>query len=505
MAPFAPYGSFRAQYLDDQFSALVQRIQLSAELAKQNIKHAEVEEQTRSWEPRPSKRVNTSELQAKVRLIEARIELRLQRPGKLASPRLEGLCKQLKLDAFEKSTLLLACGSTISPVVKKLLAQTSTGRSFDADELTVGRVLQVLTSSFHEQVEKRPYFYRSGTLMKKGLVRIAAKAYSRGSDDLTDLRVTLDRRVLDCLVGLDKESEEVAGESANLYTPSVDLEGVVLPEPVRERLLALLASHAALRAYSRKTRLEEAIPSPEGLVVLLCGPSGSGKTMTANGVAKMLGKKVLLVNFPLLRAERGVSPQAILREAELGNAVVFFDECESLFAARGAGGSAEMTELLTEIERFEGIVFLATNRPQDLEEAMHRRLTGVFELPAPNVKQRRQIWQKLTAPDQVPLADAVDLDELAMKCKRDPHSLQSSPARIYRILRGRHEPPFHTSMHTPPPSPLPYPLTHRAPCLWPRSCACGRRAHGWLHPQRCAGRSHASRRPLAGGATHRAG
>ena len=27
------------------------------------------------------------------------------------------------------------------------------------------------------------------------------------------------------------------------------------------------------------------------------------------------------------------------------------DECESLFASRGHGGSAEMTELLTEIER----------------------------------------------------------------------------------------------------------------------------------------------------------
>jgi len=32
-----------------------------------------------------------------------------------------------------------------------------------------------------------------------------------------------------------------------------------------------------------------------------------------------------------------------------------------------------MTELLTEIERYQGIVLLATNRPFDLDEAMHRR------------------------------------------------------------------------------------------------------------------------------------
>ena len=83
--------------------------------------------------------------------------------------------------------------------------------------------------------------------------------------------------------------------------------------------------------------------------------------------------------------------------------------------SRGVGGSSEMTELLTEIERFEGIVFLATNRPADIDEAMHRRLTGVFELAAPNHKQRALIWTKLTAPAAVPLAEDVDLEAIALK------------------------------------------------------------------------------------------
>ena len=35
---------------------------------------------------------------------------------------------------FQKQVLLVACGNTISPVVKQLLAQTSNGRGIDAEE-----------------------------------------------------------------------------------------------------------------------------------------------------------------------------------------------------------------------------------------------------------------------------------------------------------------------------------------------------------------------------------
>lgn len=57
--------------------------------------------------------------------------------------------------------------------------------------------------------------------------------------------------------------------------------------------------------------------------------------------------------------------------------MLFFDECESLFAQRGRGGSHQLTELLTEIERHKGIIFLATNRPYDLDEV--RQLRHFFE------------------------------------------------------------------------------------------------------------------------------
>jgi hypothetical protein len=62
--------------------------------------------------------------------------------------------------------------------------------------------------------------------------------------------------------------------------------------------------------------------------------------------------KVLLVNFNQITGDtRGShsSMQSLFREAEIHNAVLFFDECESMFAQRGHGGSSHMTMLLTEI------------------------------------------------------------------------------------------------------------------------------------------------------------
>ena len=143
--------------------------------------------------------------------------------------------------------------------------------------------------------------------------------------------------------------------------------------------------------------------------------------MTANAIAAKLGKKLLLVNFPLLhqKDEKIVSDtsryQSIFREAELSDAIVFFDECESLFAQRSGGGSTETTELLTELERFEGIVFLATNRPFDLDEAMYRRISEVFEFKPPNYMERLEIWKLVTSHEAVPCDPSIDWESIALK------------------------------------------------------------------------------------------
>merc|ERR1712110_1357564 len=70
--------------------------------------------------------------------------------------------------------------------------------------------------------------------------------------------------------------------------------------------------------------------------------------------------------------------------------------------------------LLTEIERHDGLIILATNRPFDLDEAMHRRVTLAIEFHKPDHILRRDIWKALL-PSGLPLSSDVDLKALALR------------------------------------------------------------------------------------------
>lgn len=72
--------------------------------------------------------------------------------------------------------------------------------------------------------------------------------------------------------------------------------------------------------------------------------------------------QVLLINFPSLGTmSAGENFKFIFREAKINDAILFFDECESIFESRELGGR-QVNLLLTEIERcFIPVVSLVIN------------------------------------------------------------------------------------------------------------------------------------------------
>lgn len=427
---FKPYAT-SLEYLDERFQLLGYQVQLAQARLREDIKRTDAghDSQNDSYPGLlPTKKVNMPELEAKRRITAHRIAKRLRKtrvtPG-AELPRLEALAEKLGLDGFEKDILVMLIGHSVSPVLQAIFTEETPyvrHMSVHMQPLLVKKVLETFSAgNFPEQVSRRKYFYKSARLVRWSLVKLVPPAHS-GNDDLLEQELRLDRRILDWVVGLETEIQEVV-EGSNLYKPTVDIQQVVLPAEQKAQVLQAVTNFDRFREYA-STKLREVFPYGAGLVLLFCGPSGTGKTMLVNAIAAHLNKRVLLVNFPVFAARGGggggrlmglgggdrESFQGLFREAEMHDAILFFDECESIFTQRMEGGSAHMSMLLTELERYRGMTFLATNRPFDLDEAMHRRINAVFEIRPPSYLQRREIWRQLTSHPNMPLAKAREED-----------------------------------------------------------------------------------------------
>ncbi|KAG7375856.1 hypothetical protein PHYPSEUDO_014971 [Phytophthora pseudosyringae] len=409
------------EYLEDRFQVVAFAIRASGARVKDQMKEAGTKQ---PWESSAPASAGRRELKAKQRVYSRRTQhrLALTRQAGHPLPRLEELAAKFKLNRFEQNVIVMLIGKTISPVIKNLIDGVDTSPVQRMDEsVIINQILSVFCDTFQEQVAHRVFFYKSSRLLTRGLVKLHRGRWHSTAGDLVDQRVELDRRVLDWVVGLDTEMNELV-EGSDLYTPKVQLDQVVLPEEHKSTILETVESYESFRRYRKKSGLEQAgMAYGAGLVLLLCGASGTGKTMTVNAVAHHLKKRVLLVDFPSLQGKRqeGVETDAdlrgLFREADMSNAVLFFDECENIFRQRDGGGDRLLNALLTEIERYEGIVFLATNRPFDLDEAMHRRITAVFEFKAPDHIQRRKIWDVLLLRGALKTEEGVDWDAIALK------------------------------------------------------------------------------------------
>ena len=164
--------------------------------------------------------------------------------------------------------------------------------------------------------------------------------------------------------------------------------------------------------------------------VLMYGPPGTGKTLLAKAVANEAESNFISIKGPELlnkfvgESEKGV--REIFKKArENAPTVVFFDEIDSIATERGSNtgdsGVSErvVSQLLTELdglETLEDVVVIATtNRPDLIDSALLRpgRLDRHVHVPVPDEESRRAIFTVHT--EHKPLADGVDLDDLAAR------------------------------------------------------------------------------------------
>ncbi len=162
-----------------------------------------------------------------------------------------------------------------------------------------------------------------------------------------------------------------------------------------------------------------------GYRVLFYGPPGTGKTLTASLLGKYTGKDVFKIDLSMViskyigETEKNLSQ--LFAKAENKDWILFFDEADALFSKRTNVKDAhdkyanqEAAYLLQRIENFNGLVILATNFKNNIDEAFTRRFHSIIQFPPPNAAERLQIWSK-GLPPNIKLAAGTDLASIAKK------------------------------------------------------------------------------------------
>jgi hypothetical protein len=199
-------------------------------------------------------------------------------------------------------------------------------------------------------------------------------------------------------------------------------EDLVLPEPQTALLRDLIARHRHGRTVFTGWGFSP-VPST-GTVALFSGPSGTGKTLAAEVLAGELGLDLYKVDLAAVVSkyigETEKNLGRIFSAAATGDLVLFFDEADALFGRRSAVSDAhdryaniEVSYLLQRLETYDGLVVLATNLRQNVDEAFLRRISVAVAFADPDEEQRLRIWQ-LAIPASAPVK-GLDLPSLARR------------------------------------------------------------------------------------------
>jgi AAA+ superfamily predicted ATPase len=197
-------------------------------------------------------------------------------------------------------------------------------------------------------------------------------------------------------------------------------ESLVLPREQQDLKDLLLA---VARAQSQQVdNFDDVVRGKgRGIILQLSGPPGVGKTLTAESVAEVM--KVPL--YAMSAGDLGTHADAvehslknILRMVPKWGAVLLLDEADVFMETRSST-DLERNELvsifLRMLEYYEGILFLTTNRAEQIDPAFESRIHLSLNYKELDSTSRRHVWRQFLgrSPNTTAFSDE-QLDQLAV-------------------------------------------------------------------------------------------
>ncbi|TAL44969.1 MAG: AAA family ATPase [Methylovulum sp.] len=154
-----------------------------------------------------------------------------------------------------------------------------------------------------------------------------------------------------------------------------------------------------------------------GTTVLCAGPAGVGKTLTAEVYSEIIKRPLYRVHSGQLGlnvAEMEKVLKDTLIRAQRWGAVMLIDEADVYIKRRNdnLASNAVVGVFLRVLEYFNGLLFLTTNRVDDIDEAIISRCIAMIKYHNPNSADRRKIWRVMTEQFALPLDQAL-IEQLA--------------------------------------------------------------------------------------------
>ncbi|WP_424194905.1 AAA family ATPase [Ampullimonas aquatilis] len=186
-------------------------------------------------------------------------------------------------------------------------------------------------------------------------------------------------------------------------------EKLVLPEEQTDLIDILTAEMDVL--------MDDIVAGKSGGTTVLCaGPAGVGKTLTAEVYSEIIQRPLYRVHSGQLGLNVAAMETAlkdVLTRAQRWGAVMLIDEADVYIKRRDDNitMNAVVGVFLRVLEYFNGLLFLTTNRVDDIDEAIVSRCIAMIKFYPPDAAARQKIWTVMTAQFGLDVAPAL-VDEL---------------------------------------------------------------------------------------------
>jgi AAA+ superfamily predicted ATPase len=307
----------------------------------------------------------------------------------------------------------------------------------DSNLIKNNLIEQVSVNEGPRSVQKQIFYRPSQLVLTTLLGPLGLAVYDSRERDFSPIRVRRGSR----------------RENLNIFSPRVRLSEVALPEDTRRAVQEALAIVEQRELLFNEWKLGKVLEKGKGTILLFYGSPGTGKSMTAEALAEHLGKQVCAINIAQLEdcylGETEKNIEAVFARAQEEGLFLLFDECDSFISTREEKDSLHryygkvVNLLLREIEEFDGVLVMTTNRYEALDTALERRIALRVHFNRPGKAERRAIWQRFLSLEGA-IGDDVDIAILADEYELSGGDIRNgfyagARAAATRVSEGRGE------------------------------------------------------------------